>query len=89
MIFTSDSLRCNQTAFVTFEPEFQLHMTCVHAVGAIAGAATGVATTPLDVIKTRLMTQGNKGTYKGVIDCAQKVAQQEGTAAFFKVCSGV
>lgn len=54
------------------------------AIGAAAGAVTGVATTPLDVVKTRLMTQGRKRTYKGVIDCFQKVIEQEGSSALFK-----
>ena len=53
--------------------------------GALAGSITGVATTPLDVIKTRLMTQGSKRTYSGVLDCATKIAQQEGVATFLQV----
>jgi len=53
--------------------------------GAIAGAVTGVVTTPLDVIKTRLMTQGSNKTYSGVFDCANKIWTQEGSAAFLKV----
>ena len=53
--------------------------------GAIAGAVTGVATTPLDVIKTRLMTQGSKRTYSGVFDCARKIGEQEGYATFLQV----
>ena len=44
-----------------------------------------MATTPLDVVKTRLMTQGRKGTYKGVVDCFRKIIADEGTAALFKV----
>lgn len=54
-------------------------------VGALAGAVTGLVTTPLDVIKTRLMTQGVSRKYDGIFDCARKIAQQEGTATFFKV----
>lgn len=54
-------------------------------VGAMAGAVTGLVTTPLDVIKTRLMTQGASGRYKGVIDCATKIARQEGISTFFTV----
>jgi len=46
-----------------------------------------VATTPLDVIKTRLMTQGSKRTYTNVFDCASKIAQQEGYATFLQVWS--
>lgn len=53
-------------------------------IGAFAGAITGAATTPLDVIKTRLMTQGAKGHYKGVTDCVMKIMQEEGASAFLK-----
>ena len=53
--------------------------------GALAGAVTGVLTTPLDVIKTRLMTQGNKGTYSSVWDCAHKIWTKEGPNAFLRV----
>lgn len=67
-------------------PSQQLNNTCEWlAAGAIAGAFTGVVTTPLDVIKTRLMIQGNSRTYTGVVDCAQKIWAQEGSAAFLKV----
>lgn len=53
-------------------------------IGAFAGAITGAVTTPLDVIKTRLMTQGTKGHYKGLSDCVVKIVQEEGPAAFLK-----
>jgi solute carrier family 25 S-adenosylmethionine transporter 26 len=56
-----------------------------HSVfGAGAGAATGLVTTPLDVLKTRLMIQGQSGRYKNVWDCAVKICQEEGAAALFK-----
>ena len=56
--------------------------------GAMAGAITGIATTPLDVIKTRLMTQGSNRTYAGVADAFSKIWQEEGAAAFLSVsCS--
>ena len=42
-------------------------------------------TTPLDVIKTRLMTQGTAKTYSGVFDCAHKIWTLEGSSAFLKV----
>jgi solute carrier family 25 S-adenosylmethionine transporter 26 len=54
-------------------------------VGALAGAVTGVLTTPLDVIKTRMMTQGVSGRYSSIVDCATKIAKEEGAAAFLKV----
>jgi solute carrier family 25 S-adenosylmethionine transporter 26 len=55
--------------------------------GAAAGAVTAFATTPLDVIKTRLMTQGSGCTgmvYKNALDCAVRVYQEEGAKALFK-----
>lgn len=55
--------------------------------GAIAGAITGILTTPFDVLKTRLMTQGSSGTYRNVGDCTTKIWQQEGWKTFFKVHS--
>jgi hypothetical protein len=57
-----------------------------HSVfGAIAGSFTGLVTTPLDVLKTRLMLQGGRGgQYKGPIDCARQIIQQEGGAALFR-----
>jgi solute carrier family 25 S-adenosylmethionine transporter 26 len=53
-------------------------------MGALAGAITGAVTTPLDVIKTRLMVQGSKGHYKGVIDCVAKIIKEEGSEALLK-----
>ncbi|THU48322.1 hypothetical protein C4D60_Mb09t25010 [Musa balbisiana] len=53
-------------------------------IGAFAGALTGAITTPLDVLKTRLMVQGSANQYKGIISCAQAILKEEGPAAFFK-----
>ncbi|GLJ18106.1 hypothetical protein SUGI_0319770 [Cryptomeria japonica] len=53
-------------------------------IGAFAGALTGAITTPLDVIKTRLMVQGSSRQYKGVFDCVQKIVQEEGPYALAK-----
>ena len=58
------------------------------SAGAAAGAVTGILTTPFDVLKTRLMTQGANRTYANVGDCAVKIWQEEGWRTFFKVgCS--
>ncbi|XP_061971056.1 S-adenosylmethionine carrier 1, chloroplastic/mitochondrial-like isoform X2 [Populus nigra] len=54
-------------------------------VGAFAGAITGAMTTPLDVVKTRLMVQGSANQYKGIFDCARTIAKEEGTRALLKV----
>ncbi|CAL9104947.1 unnamed protein product [Musa textilis] len=53
-------------------------------IGAFAGAITGAITTPLDVMKTRLMVQGSANQYKGILNCAQTILREEGPAAFLK-----
>ena len=52
--------------------------------GAAAGAVTGLVTTPLDVLKTRLMIQGGTGQYKNVFDCASQIIRQEGAGALLR-----
>lgn len=54
------------------------------AIGAFAGAITGAITTPLDVIKTRLMIQGSANQYKGIFDCVQTILKEEGPPALLK-----
>jgi hypothetical protein len=39
----------------------------------------------LDVVKTRLMTQGANRTYSGVLDAFGKIWREEGAAAFLSV----
>lgn len=79
--------------FVTYEQLKRAYATAVkrdlnpgeHSVlGAGAGALTGLVTTPLDVLKTRLMIQGSSGVYKNVFDCAQKIVAQEGAGALMR-----
>jgi len=57
-------------------------------VGAFAGGFTGFVTTPLDVIKTRLMTQGTTGVngkvYTGILNCATRMVREEGMGALLK-----
>ncbi|XP_024181540.1 S-adenosylmethionine carrier 1, chloroplastic/mitochondrial isoform X2 [Rosa chinensis] len=53
-------------------------------IGAFAGALTGAITTPLDVIKTRLMVQGSANQYKGIVDCVQTIVREEGPPALLK-----
>lgn len=52
--------------------------------GAIAGGFTGIVTTPLDVLKTRLMTQGAAGRYSSLIDATLTIAREEGLSAFMR-----
>ncbi|XP_059453671.1 S-adenosylmethionine carrier 1, chloroplastic/mitochondrial-like isoform X2 [Corylus avellana] len=53
-------------------------------IGAFAGAITGAVTTPLDVIKTRLMVQGSANQYNGICDCVRTIVKEEGTRALLK-----
>ncbi|XAR73264.1 hypothetical protein NMG60_11007175 [Bertholletia excelsa] len=53
-------------------------------IGAFAGALTGAITTPLDVIKTRLMIQGSANQYKGIFDSVQTIVREEGPTALLK-----
>ncbi|XP_043696647.1 S-adenosylmethionine carrier 1, chloroplastic/mitochondrial-like [Telopea speciosissima] len=53
-------------------------------IGAFAGALTGGITTPLDVIKTRLMVQGSANQYKGIVNCVQTIVREEGPSALLK-----
>ncbi|XP_028799944.1 S-adenosylmethionine carrier 1, chloroplastic/mitochondrial-like isoform X2 [Neltuma alba] len=53
-------------------------------LGAFAGAVTGAVTTPLDVVKTRLMVQGSQNQYKGISDCVRTIIKDEGTQTLFK-----
>lgn len=57
-------------------------------VGGVAGGCTGWLTTPLDLAKTRLMTQGTAGVggkqYAGIIDVLIKAARTEGIPGLFK-----
>ncbi|KAG9150064.1 hypothetical protein Leryth_021555 [Lithospermum erythrorhizon] len=53
-------------------------------IGAFAGAITGAITTPLDVIKTRLMIQGSAKQYNNIAHCIRTIVREEGTSTLFK-----
>lgn len=53
-------------------------------IGAVAGAITGAITTPLDVIKTRLMVQGSAKQYEGILHCVNTIVREEGASTLFK-----
>jgi len=54
--------------------------------GSVSGAFAAAVTTPLDVIKTRLMLRldANGEPYRGFTDCVRRVHAEGGHRAFFK-----
>jgi hypothetical protein len=48
----------------------------------IAGLVTTTTTNPVDVIKTRVMSDASGLKYKGPIDCALQIVKNEGLSAF-------
>jgi solute carrier family 25 S-adenosylmethionine transporter 26 len=57
-------------------------------MGCIASGTTVCIMIPLDTIKTRLVTQSahalSDQAYKGIIDCAVRVAREEGVRALYR-----
>ena len=58
-------------------------------MGCCASATTVCIMIPLDTIKTRLVTQLSAAgsttvPYKGIVDCAIRIAQEEGIATFYR-----
>lgn len=58
--------------------QFSVSSHCT--AGALAGAAAAAATNPLDVVKTRLQTQGEVGArrYRGLADALTSIRVEEG-----------
>lgn len=54
------------------------------ACAAGAGAVAAAITAPLDVVKTRLQTQGTSGAYRGGWHCVQQIWAVEGPKSLFR-----
>jgi len=79
-------------AFAASMPEASVNSAC----GALAGAASGIVTCPLDVIKTKLQAQGGfrprvngsnvarTRTYTGLIATAQTIWRQDGLRGMYR-----
>jgi solute carrier family 25 protein 33/36 len=55
------------------------------SAASLAGVATGTATNPIWVVKTRLqLVQGDKKLMGGSWDCVKKIMREEGIRGFYK-----
>lgn len=53
-------------------------------IGALAGMFTAAITTPMDVLKTRLMVQATGARYSNIADAAIKIVREEGVLVLFQ-----
>jgi len=65
------------------DPTKKVPKLLVGLFGGIAGAASVLGNTPLDVIKTRMQSL-DAAKYKNTLDCARQIMTQEGPKAFYK-----
>ncbi|KAK2189606.1 hypothetical protein NP493_101g04040 [Ridgeia piscesae] len=57
----------------------------LHIVSSMAaGFMSALTTSPIDIVKTRMMNQHLKSTYHNSLDCALKTLQSEGPLGFYK-----
>lgn len=84
--------------FLTFEVTTKtIHSVCPQVIesdflrpwshfvsGAVSGVSGTVLAYPLDVIRTRLVAQGNSKLYLGTLDAVKKMYLQEGPKAYFR-----
>jgi solute carrier family 25 S-adenosylmethionine transporter 26 len=69
-------------AWVAMREKEDVNSVEAAVLGAVAGGFTGAVTTPLDVVKTRLMTSPD--LYTGVVQCVRRTVAEEGTVALLK-----
>ncbi|KAM4888909.1 mitochondrial adenyl nucleotide antiporter SLC25A23 isoform 3-T3 [Thomomys bottae] len=60
-----------------------LHAQERFVAGSLAGATAQTVIYPMEVLKTRL-TLRRTGQYKGLLDCARRILEQEGPRAFYR-----
>lgn len=62
-----------------------LHGTPLHVCSGMAsGTVACLATSPVDVVKTRIMRSRSAGAYSGALDCVRQTLRTEGPPAFYK-----
>lgn len=65
------------------DPRKPVPKLIVGTFGGIAGAASVLGNTPLDVVKTRMQSL-DAAKYKNTWDCAKRIMKEEGPRAFYK-----
>jgi len=63
------------------ESEFSMLNYAIN--GSIAGTIAAFLTTPIDVVKTKLMTNRTIKNY-GLVDCCKKISKEEGFKGFWR-----
>lgn len=69
------------------EGDAPLGAVSIAAIGAFSGAFGASLVWPLNMLRTRLQTQGTVAhprTYTGMLDCAQQTMRQDGFRGFFR-----
>ncbi|CAA0832082.1 Mitochondrial substrate carrier family protein [Striga hermonthica] len=80
---TYDESKRVLTRWTSLEEGFYMHL----CASTIAGTISTIMTTPIDMVKTRLMMQRESkrvGSYKSGLHCAYKVLQTEGPRGLYK-----
>ena len=67
---------------------FKEGLACTIATAFVSGFVSTVASSPFDVVKSRVMGQpldakGNPAMYTGMVDCFTKTAKNEGVASLY------
>ena len=57
---------------------------CHFAASMIAGFAAAITTSPIDLVKTRMMNARDDEKYKSVMDCFYKTFKAEGPLALYR-----
>jgi len=65
------------------DPKKPIPKIIVGLFGGLAGAASVLGNTPLDVVKTRMQSL-DAAKYKNTMDCARQIWRHEGAKAFYK-----
>ena len=76
-----DNLKHRILRYGWLEEGFPLHTLC----SFYAGIAVACTTSPIDVVKTRMMNfKDGKPQYKGMFDCGKQIFKTEGILGLYK-----